>query len=71
MTLHDTKTLTFHDLSAHFYSTERDVGQNRAKVCFKKLAELNDTVNSALYMEPLSEEFIKQFDVCLITLIEI
>ncbi|KAL3074807.1 hypothetical protein niasHS_014252 [Heterodera schachtii] len=62
VTLHDTKTLTFRDLSAHFYASERDVGKNRAKVCFNKLAERNDTVNCALAVKILSEDFVKQFD---------
>ncbi|KAL3087780.1 hypothetical protein niasHT_029544 [Heterodera trifolii] len=62
VTLHDTKGLTFRDLSAHFYASERDVGKNRAKVCFNKLAERNDNVNCALAVKILSEDFVKQFD---------
>ncbi|KAL3108665.1 hypothetical protein niasHT_019186 [Heterodera trifolii] len=67
VTLHDTKALAFRDLSAHFYAKESDVGTNRAKVCFDKLAELNDTVNCALSVENLSEDFVKQFDLVVLT----
>lgn len=63
VTLHDQNLLTFGDLSACFYANESNVGENRAKVAFTKLAELNDTVTCILHTEALTEEFVKQFDV--------
>uniref|UniRef100_A0A183CG16 E1 ubiquitin-activating enzyme n=1 Tax=Globodera pallida TaxID=36090 RepID=A0A183CG16_GLOPA len=67
VTLQDTKNLSYFDLSAHFYASENNVGENRAKMCFNKLAELNDTVNCALSLEILTEEFVKQFDLIILT----
>jgi molybdopterin/thiamine biosynthesis adenylyltransferase len=63
VTLHDQKNLTFNDLSAYFYASESNVGQNRVKVSFNKLAELNDTVNCSQSTDELTEDFVKQFDV--------
>jgi len=66
VTLHDQKDLTYKDLSAHFYASEADGGHNRVRICAKQLAELNDTVNCAVSTDALTEEFVKQFDVCLL-----
>ncbi|KAJ1407798.1 hypothetical protein B484DRAFT_337152, partial [Ochromonadaceae sp. CCMP2298] len=43
--LHDDKAVSFEDLSAQFYLSEADIGQNRAAVSAPKLAELNPHVN--------------------------
>ncbi|CAK5051657.1 unnamed protein product [Meloidogyne enterolobii] len=67
VTLHDQKLLTFGDLSACFYADESMVGENRAKIAFTKLAELNDTVTCVLHTEALNEEFVKQFDLVIVT----
>uniref|UniRef100_A0A914GWQ5 E1 ubiquitin-activating enzyme n=1 Tax=Globodera rostochiensis TaxID=31243 RepID=A0A914GWQ5_GLORO len=67
VTLQDTKNVDYFDLSANFYVSKSDVGKNRAKTCFHKLAELNDTVNCAISLEPLTEEFVKQFDLVILT----
>lgn len=42
--LHDSKNVTYTDLSAQFYLSEADIGSNRAKVSGPKLAELNPHV---------------------------
>ena len=63
VTLHDNKPVAWHDLSAQYYVNEADLGKNRAKSCFNKLAELNDSVQSTLNTDQLSEEFVSQFDV--------
>jgi ubiquitin-activating enzyme E1 len=39
MTLHDTKNTTHADLNSHFYLSESDIGENRAKSCLSQLAE--------------------------------
>uniref|UniRef100_A0A0M3JHH6 Ubiquitin-like modifier-activating enzyme 6 (inferred by orthology to a human protein) n=1 Tax=Anisakis simplex TaxID=6269 RepID=A0A0M3JHH6_ANISI len=46
---------------------EDDLGSNRAKASFERLAELNDSVICRLNTEPLNEEFIKQFDLIVLT----
>lgn len=63
VSLHDTKRITFNDLSAHFYANETDVGKNRVEACFTKLAELNDTVKCSFSTEVLTEKYIGNFDV--------
>ena len=63
MTIHDSKTATFTDLSAQYYLHEEDVGKNRAVASFERLAELNDDVTCKLLSDSLTEDVIKAFDV--------
>lgn len=63
VTLHDNTPAALADLSAQFYLTERDVGQPRAQVSAKKLAELNPYVHVTHYAGELSEDYLKQFRV--------
>jgi ubiquitin-activating enzyme E1 len=44
VTLYDSKTVSYVDLSAQFYLSEADIGANRAVVSAPKLAELNPHV---------------------------
>ncbi|XP_050429029.1 ubiquitin-like modifier-activating enzyme 1 [Adelges cooleyi] len=67
VTLHDTVSCTFSDLSAQFYLSENDVGKNRAEVSCPKLAELNSYVPVKSYTGDLSESYIKQFKVIVLT----
>lgn len=63
VTLHDDTPASFLDLSAQFYLTERDIGQPRAHVSAKKLAELNPYVHVQHYSGELTEVYLAQFRV--------
>lgn len=52
-----------------YYLKASDIGRNRAEASFERLAELNDSVTCHLSKDPLSENFVKQFEVCVSTLI--
>ncbi|ETN83338.1 ubiquitin-activating enzyme E1 [Necator americanus] len=67
VTLHDTKNTRWFDLSAQYYLTEGDLGKNRAAASFERLAELNDSVNCQLVVDRLTEDFVKQFDLVILT----
>lgn len=67
ITLHDQGNAELADLSSQFYLTEDDVGKNRAAISHNKLAELNGYVTTSASTEPLTEEFIKQFSVVVLT----
>ena len=67
VTLHDTANCTIGDLSAQYYLSENDVGQNRAEVSFKQLSELNNYVPIKVYTGELTESFVKQFRVVVLT----
>lgn len=40
VSIHDTKTANWHDLSAQYYLTEEDLGKNRAAACFERYGGL-------------------------------
>lgn len=63
VTIQDTISVSFYDLSSQYYLDEADIGENRADRSFKKLAELNDSVNVTLSTEPLTEEIVAGHDV--------
>lgn len=63
ITLHDTKNVSWRDLSAQYYLGTSDVGKNRAEACFSALEELNDSVQCDLTVQELTEDFVKEFDV--------
>lgn len=67
VTLHDSVACTYKDLSSQFYLTENDIGKNRAEVSCPKLAELNAYVPVKSYTGILSEAYIKQFKVVVLT----
>lgn len=67
VTLHDLENAAIGDLSAQFYLSQEDVGKNRAAVSLNKLAELNGYVQTSASMEPLSEDFLTQFTVVVLT----
>uniref|UniRef100_A0A915CCS0 E1 ubiquitin-activating enzyme n=1 Tax=Parascaris univalens TaxID=6257 RepID=A0A915CCS0_PARUN len=67
VTIHDTQIAQWLDLSAQYYLREDDLGCNRAKASFERLAELNDSVVCKLNTEPLTEDFVKQFDLVVLT----
>jgi hypothetical protein len=51
------------DLSAQFYLTEEDVGQNRAEACKEKLQELNNAVEVSASSAQLTPDYLEQFQV--------
>jgi ubiquitin-activating enzyme E1 len=63
LTIHDQKNVETRDLSAQFYLTEEDVGQNRAEACKDKLQELNNAVAVSASSAELSAEYLGQFQV--------
>lgn len=67
VTLHDSVACSFNDLSSQFYLTENDVGKNRAEVSCPKLAELNSYVPVKAFTGVLSESYLKQFKVVVLT----
>lgn len=64
VTIHDTKAATLEDLSTQFYITVEDVGKNRAESCQEKLQELNTAVKVTASTAELTDDFMKQFQVC-------
>ncbi|CAX65051.1 E1 ubiquitin-activating enzyme [Caenorhabditis elegans] len=67
VTIHDTKLAKWSDLSAQYYLRDADVGHNRATSCYERLAELNDSVNVQVSTDELTEEFVKTFDLVVLT----
>ncbi|XP_030373603.1 ubiquitin-like modifier-activating enzyme 1 [Scaptodrosophila lebanonensis] len=67
ITLHDTATCTLNDLSSQFYLTQADIGKNRATASCGQLAELNSYVRTIAHTGPLSEDFLRQFRVIVLT----
>lgn len=63
ITIHDNSQISMSDLSSLYYATEKDVGSNRAEVCFRKLVELNSYVKMNIHTGSLTEDVIKQFSV--------
>ncbi|KAG8238591.1 hypothetical protein J437_LFUL018300, partial [Ladona fulva] len=67
VTLHDQDVCAYSDLSSQFYLAESDIGKNRAQACARKLAELNDYVQTSFYDGPLTIEYLKKFQVVVLT----
>jgi ubiquitin-activating enzyme E1 len=63
LTIHDQKAVEVRDLSAQFYLTEEDVGQNRAEACKEKLQELNNAVDVSASTAQLTSDYLEQFQV--------
>ena len=67
VTLHDDSVCKVSDLSSQFYLSENSIGRNRAEACRDSLAELNNYVPVKSYTGQLTEEFIKTFQVVVLT----
>ncbi|CAG5128343.1 unnamed protein product [Candidula unifasciata] len=67
VTLHDTQNVTWLDLSSQFYVRENEVGKNRAEVSLPRLTELNRYVQVFSNTEPLTEDFLRKFQVVVLT----
>uniref|UniRef100_A0A0B7AVD4 E1 ubiquitin-activating enzyme n=1 Tax=Arion vulgaris TaxID=1028688 RepID=A0A0B7AVD4_9EUPU len=67
VTIHDTRKVTWFDLSSQFFLREGDVGKNRAEVTLPRLSELNRYVSVSCNTEPLTEDLLKKFQVVVLT----
>lgn len=67
VTIHDTRSAQWLDLSAQYYLRDEDLGRNRAEASFERLAELNDSVTCHRSHEPLTEDFVKRFELTVLT----
>lgn len=67
MTLHDTKQLSWTDLSSQFYASEADIGKNRAEISFNHVKELNPYTKvdiSQVDLESSDLHFLEAYQVC-------
>ncbi|KDR20513.1 Ubiquitin-like modifier-activating enzyme 1 [Zootermopsis nevadensis] len=67
VTLHDEAVCKVADLTSQFYLTESDIGKNRAEACLTQLSELNMYVPTKAYNGQLTDDFLKQFRVVVLT----
>ncbi|KAG0727138.1 Ubiquitin-like modifier-activating enzyme 1 [Chionoecetes opilio] len=67
VTIHDTKNTTIHDLGSQYFLMEKDLGSNRVEACQHRLAELNRYVPVLSNTGPLTEDFLKNFRVVVLT----
>jgi|Transcript_30594 ubiquitin-activating enzyme E1 len=63
VTLYDTATVTYNDLSSHFYLTEESIGKNRVAACIDALSELNTYVAVRAFSSDLNESSLQGFQV--------
>ncbi|XP_050732741.1 ubiquitin-like modifier-activating enzyme 1 isoform X1 [Eriocheir sinensis] len=67
VTLHDTKNAQLSDLNSQFFLTEADVGVNRATASHQRLSELNTYVPISASTNPITDDFLKNFRVVVLT----
>uniref|UniRef100_A0A0D9X387 E1 ubiquitin-activating enzyme n=1 Tax=Leersia perrieri TaxID=77586 RepID=A0A0D9X387_9ORYZ len=67
VTLHDVKNVEMWDLSANFFLSENDIGNNRAAACVPKLQELNNAVLISALTEELTTEHLSKFQAVVFT----
>ncbi|XP_053151848.1 ubiquitin-like modifier-activating enzyme 7 isoform X2 [Hemicordylus capensis] len=67
VTVHDQNDAEWSDLSSQFYLSKNDVGENRAMVSQHHLAGLNSYVPVLACTEELSENFLSDFQVVVLT----
>ena len=67
VTIHDTDVCEIKDLSSQYYLTEENTGKNRALASLEHLRELNSYVTVHAHTEELSEDFLKNFRVVVLT----
>ncbi|KAG9340322.1 hypothetical protein JZ751_021774 [Albula glossodonta] len=67
VTLHDQGVAEWRDLSSQFYLREEDLGKNRAEVSQPRLAELNSYVPVSAYTGPLTDEYLSNLQVVVLT----
>ena len=54
-------------MSSQFYLSEGDVGKNRAESCLSQLAELNSYVPVTAHTGELTDDFVRDFAVVVLT----
>ncbi|XP_034028416.1 ubiquitin-like modifier-activating enzyme 1 [Thalassophryne amazonica] len=67
VTVHDQGIAEWRDLSSQFYLWEEDLGKNRAEVTQPRLAELNSYVSVNAYTGELTEDYLTQFQMVVLT----
>ncbi|XP_065295420.1 ubiquitin-like modifier-activating enzyme 1 [Dermacentor albipictus] len=67
VTIYDRGDCTLTDLSSQYYLNDHCLGENRAEACVASLAELNSYVTVMDHSEPLTNDFLKQFRVVVLT----
>ncbi|XP_063438582.1 ubiquitin-like modifier-activating enzyme 1 isoform X2 [Mytilus trossulus] len=67
VTIQDTEQTTWYDFSSQFFLREKDMGKNRAAASLDRLSELNSYVPISSSTDPLSESFLKSFQVVVLT----
>ncbi|MBN3291066.1 UBA1 enzyme, partial [Polypterus senegalus] len=67
VTVHDIGITAWSDLSSQFYLREDDIGKNRAEMSQPRLAELNNYVPVSSYTGVLTEDYLLQFQVVVLT----
>lgn len=67
VTIHDQECAEWADLSSQFFLREEDIGKNRAEVTAPRLAELNNYVPVSCHVGDLTEEFLKKFQVVVLS----
>jgi len=68
VTLYDNEVVQIQDLSSQFYLSADQVGKvKRAEACYQKVVDLNSYVRTNLHTGELTEEFLKQFNVVVLT----
>uniref|UniRef100_A0A8C5AGG0 Ubiquitin-like modifier activating enzyme 1 n=1 Tax=Gadus morhua TaxID=8049 RepID=A0A8C5AGG0_GADMO len=65
--VHDQGLAEWRDLSSQFYLREADLGKNRAEVSQPRLAELNSYVPVVAYTGTLTNDYLTQFEVVVLT----
>ncbi|KAJ8257910.1 hypothetical protein GJAV_G00191040 [Gymnothorax javanicus] len=67
VTIQDEGVTQWTDLSSQFYLGESNVGQNRAECSLPQLSQLNAYVKVSAHTGPLTEDFLTQFQVVVLT----
>lgn len=67
VTLHDTGLVELSDLSSQFFLQVGDIGKNRAEVSLPRISELNSYVRLSVNTKKLTEDFLGQFQVVVLT----
>jgi len=67
VTIHDQGVAAWGDLSSQFFLRSEDIGSNRAVVTTPRLAELNTYVPLSYHTDELTEEFLQDFQVVVLT----
>ncbi|KAJ8301710.1 hypothetical protein KUTeg_020697, partial [Tegillarca granosa] len=67
VTIHDTGNAEWMDLSSQFFLRESDIGKNRAEVTQPRLSELNNYVPVTAYKGDLTDDYLKSFQVVVLT----